>query len=438
MADCLPRIVEELLDYTRADVDKFVSRLENEEASALLCDWNLWALPYQRMPEGDWRRWVFRAGRGTGKTHTGAATTNEVARDRSKIRTGEIGIIGRTNADARHVMVEGSAGILATAPLDFRPRWEPGNGLLIWPNGVKGRIFSADKPEQMRGPNFSWIWADEPAHWPNFTDTWSKVIEPALRIGWARCMLTSTPIPGTYLQKLEEMHDTVTSRASTDQNAYLEQKVRDGLHELYAGTRSGKQELDGEYLTDNERALWKADTLDQYRVHKAPVDMKRIVVAVDPAVTSNKNSDETGIVVCGLGEDGHGYILADRSGTMTPLQWGRAAIAAYVRFRADVIVCEVNNGGDLVGSNIRGIDDKVNVKQVRATHGKYTRAEPVAALDERGQIHHVGNLLVLEEQLTGWDPSKAKSPDRLDARVWGITELMLLDTDKAGPLTAYL
>lgn len=442
MADCAPfypGIVDDLLEYTRGDVEKFIDGLEPEEASAILCDWDLWSLPYQRMPVGDWRRWIFRAGRGTGKTHTGAATTNAVARDRSKIRRGEIGLIARTHSDARNTMVEGPSGILATAPLDFRPRWEPGNGTLIWPNGVKGRIFSAEKPEQMRGPNFAWVWADEPAHWPNFEKTWEEVIELALRIGWARAMLTSTPLAGSYLKELEKKDDTVVSRASTGQNAYLSEEFRASNAKHYAGTRRGQQEVDGEYLTENERALWSPNTIEQYRLHRVPVDLKRIVVAIDPAVTAHEKSDETGIVVCGLGVDDHGYVLADRSGTYTPLQWAQMAVAAYVRFRADIIVAEVNNGGDLVESNIRVVDSKVNVKQVRATRGKVVRAEPVAALCERGMIHHVGNLPILESQLTEWDPSKkGLSPDRLDALVWGFTELMLTDTDKAGPLTAYL
>jgi phage terminase large subunit-like protein len=196
--------------------------------------------------------------------------------------------------------------------------------------------------------------------------------------------------------------------------------------------------LDGEYLNDNERALWTAVELDQFRLHKVPCDLRRIVIAVDPAVTSNAKSDETGIMVCGLGTDDHGYLLADRSGVMTPLQWAQASVAAYVRFRADVIVAEVNNGGDLVERNIRGVDDSVSYKSVRATRGKVVRAEPVSALYERGMIHHVGNFPVLEAQLTEWDPSKNKSPDRLDADVWGFTELMLTDNDKAGPLAAYL
>jgi phage terminase large subunit-like protein len=433
-----PEIVSVLRNES-VDAMALVESLTDAEAHAILSDWDLWALPYQHMPKGEWRRWSFRAGRGTGKTHTGARTVSEVARDRKKIRTGEIGIIGRTHADARHTMVEGSSGILAQAPLDFRPVFEPGNGVLRWPNGVKGRLFSADKPEQMRGPNWSFIWADEPDHWPDAEKTWWEVIEPALRIGWARAMLTSTPLPGGLLSELEKLDDTVTTRASTYQNCYLPAAVLAGFLKRFEGTRRGAQELDGEILEDNEAALWQQDNIDQHRITQAQMpEMQRIVVAVDPAVTAHVTSDETGIVVCGEGEDGHGYVWNDRSGIYTPDGWGKAVVGAYARYRADLVVGEVNNGGDLVESNVRGIKADINFKQVRASRGKFTRAEPMAAKYERGEVHHVGHLAKLETQLTQWDPKKKKSPDRLDALVWGLTELFDTDEDPVGPLQAYL
>jgi phage terminase large subunit-like protein len=422
----------------KAKLTRLVASLDEEETVALMSDWDLWSLPYQKIPEGDWRRWIFRAGRGTGKTHTGARTTNEVARDRWKIKTGEIGIIGRTYSDARHTMVEGPSGILAQAPFDFKPVWEPGNGVLVWPNGVRGRIFTADKPEQMRGPNWAWVWADEPAHWPDFEKTWSTVIEPALRIGWARCMLTTTPIPNSYLKELEGRTNTVVSRASTFQNGFLPPAVIQALKDQYAGTRVGRQELGGEYLEDNERALWKAGMFDDYRVDEFPRELERVVVAVDPAVSSNENSDETGMVVMGRDSDGHGYLAADRSGTYTPSEWARKAVAAYHRFNADAIVCEVNNGGDLVEANIHAEDDRVNVIKVHASRGKFIRAEPAAAMYEREKIHHCGHFPELEDQCTNWDPTQGKSPDRLDALVWAIHNLFLKDNNIPGPISAYL
>ena len=432
-----PQIVETLGQLSPAKIARFVESLDPEEALALLSDWSLWMLPYQRPPEGDWRRWIFRAGRGTGKTYTGSRTTNEVARDRKKIRTGEIGVIGRTHADARFTMVEGPSGILATAAPDFLPQWEPGNGLLIWPNGVRGRIFSADKPESIRGPNFAWVWADEPAHWQDLASTWWSVIEPALRVGWARAMLTTTPLPASELQEIEKEDHSVVTRASTFDNSYLSKAVRDGLRKHYEGTRIGRQELEGEYLATNENALWSHEMIEIHRVREHP-DLARIVIAVDPAVTAHANSDETGIVVAGRDVDGEIYVLEDRTLRGSPATWGKMAVALYHRWGADRIVPEVNNGGDLVTANILGIDPRVNVTPVRASRGKVTRAEPVAAMYERGRVHHVGTFRELEDQLTSWDPTHSKSPDRLDALVWAIHSLALSGKREAGPLRAYL
>ncbi len=437
----IPAIAERLSAIdTPARLSKFVARLSEDEKLAILGDWSLWQLPHQAMPGGDWRRWIARMGRGAGKTYTGARNTNDVARDRKKIRRGEIGLIGRTWTDARSTMVEGPSGILQTAPPDFKPLWEPGKGCLTWPNGVTGRIFSADKPESMRGPNWAWVWADEPAHWPNLKRTWLESIEPALRIGWARCLMTTTPLPDSYMKELEAMPDTVTTRASMYDNGLLPQKVRDMFKRTYEGTRRGRQELYGEYLETNERALWKPDDIDQHRVEKHG-ELRRIVVGVDPSGTSNENSDETGIIVSARSHDGHGYVLQDRSGIYSPSEWARTAIAAYHRFQADRIVCEVNYGGDMVEQTIRGLDNHIPVKQVNASRGKTIRAEPVAAMYERGLIHHVGHLQKLETQMCEWDPTatnSSKSPDRMDALVWSLHELFLQEKNPVGPIRAYL
>ncbi len=210
-----------------------------------------WRLHYQEMPQGDWRRWVLRFGRGAGKTYTGSRTTNEVARDQNKIGQGIIGIIGRTNADARHTMVEGPSGILATAPSDFRPEWHPGTGTLIYPNKVKAKIFSADNPDQMGGSDFSWVWADEPAHWQNLFDVWMQAIEPALRIGWSRCMLTTTPTRNLDLKRIEGMDLSVTSRASTFDNPYLPEEMLSAFRHIYESTAGGRKAIEGEYLEEN-------------------------------------------------------------------------------------------------------------------------------------------------------------------------------------------
>jgi phage terminase large subunit-like protein len=420
-------------------MEAFLDTLSMEETDAINGDWDLWKLPYQAMPPGAWRRWIFRAGRGTGKTHTGARTTNEVARDRKKIRTGEIGIIGRTMRETKKVMVEGPTGILATAPADFRPKWYRADGKLIWPNGVVGYTYSADEPSQIRGPNFSWIWGDEPAYWPDLLDYWMYEIEPALRIGWARCMLTTTPRRNPDLMKIEQLDElSVTTRASTYQNPYLKKEVRDVYVNLFAGTRAGRQELEGEYLLENDNALWRLADIEDHRVKEPPCELVRIVVAIDPAVTNEEKSDETGIIVAAKGADGRGYILQDRSMKGSPNQWAKAAIACSIRWKASRIIAEVNNGGDMVETTIRAVDKNASYKAVRASRGKFTRAEPVAALYERGMISHCGPFETLEDQLLNWDPTQKGSPDRLDALVWALHELFLQGKNPAGPLRAYL
>ena len=433
-------IAERLRALPAEQIPAFVRSLEIPERIALIDAWKIWALPHQRMPGGRWRRWVLRAGRGGGKTHTGAKTTHEVARDRKKIRRGEIGLIARTWDEARLTMVEGPSGLLANAPADFRPVWEPSMGVLRWPNMVRGRIFAAEHPgfKKLRGPNFAWIWADEVEHWPNGEETWFKVIEPALRIGWARAILTSTPRKGSkLLTKLEAKRDTVLTRAGTKDNPYLPQEVRDTLYEYFSGTNIGKQELDGEIIDEVEGALWTLDMIK--RVREVPCDLARVVVANDPAVSDNPNSAEHGIIGAGRGVDGNGYVLADRSRRGSPGQWTSASVALYRLLKADAIVAEVNQGGDLVEAAIRVIDKNVKVRQVRATRGKIVRAEPVAALYERGKIFHVGDptqFAALEDQLVTREPGDTKGFDRFDALVWALTDLML--KDRVGPLSAYL
>lgn len=418
---------------------QFLDGMDGTEAMDIMNSWELWKLPYQRRPEGTWRRWLFRAGRGCGKSHTGAAETNDVAKDKRALGGGDIALIGRTSTEVRQVMIEGSSGILATAPSDFRPRWEPGNGVLRWPNGVKGFALSADKPEQIRGKNLAWVWGDEPAWWPNLHTTVMESIEPALRIGIAQAMYTTTPRRTPDLKKIEDMDDTATSRASTYQNPYLPAHVLRGYEKLFEGTRSGKQELYGEYLTENDHALWSADDIERGRLDGPPDEsmFRRIVVAVDPAVTNEEDSDENGIVVAALGKDGRGYLLADKSRRASPLGWARVAVAQAKVWGADRIVAEVNNGGDMVETTVRAVDPRATYKSVRASRGKMTRAEPVAALYERGMISHCGRFPELEDQLLNWDPTQSKSPDRLDALVWAFTELMLGENE-VGPLAGYL
>lgn len=431
-----PSIVEKLGKLSEEKIRDIMATLEPDEAQIILNCWQLWALPHQRMPPGEWRRWICRAGRGSGKTHGGAATINELAADRSKIRTGEIGIIARTYADVRFTLIEGGSGILATAPSDFRPIWEPGNALLTWPNGVRGRALSADKPESIRGLNAAAVWGDEVSHWPDPEKTWWEAIEPALRIGWARAIITTTPLPHPFLRNLEAMDDTVVTRASTFDNPHLSPKVLASLKKNYEGTRRGLQELYGEILEDSDMFLWDLDTIARNRVRNRP-DLVRIVIAIDPAVTANKNSDDTGLIAAGVDAEGEGYVLEDSTMKGKPHEWAARAIQMYRYHKADRIVAEVNNGGDLVESVLRGVDRSIPYKSVRATRGKVLRAEPVAALYEKNRVHHVGVLEALEHQMCGWQAGHP-SPDNMDALVWALTDLMLDAEEEVGSLFAYL
>jgi phage terminase large subunit-like protein len=433
-----PQIIERLGRLTPEKIRQFAGSLRPEEAQALIDYWPIWALPHQQMPEGDWRRWNMRVGRGGGKTFAGAKWVNHIAEDRSKIRRGEIGLVAKTFNNVRYTMIEDpGSGILATAKPGFRPIWEPGNGLLTWPNGVRGRVVSADRPDTGRGLNAALFWADEIMAWPKPEEMYWEIIEPALRIGWARCIITSTPKPKKFLRDLEALPDTVVTRGSTYDNVHLQDKVKLALKQNFEGTRRGLQELYGEILEDSEAFLWDLDTIHAHRVSDTP-DLKRIVVAIDPAATDGDDSDETGIVVCGIDEDGDGYVLEDCTLKGRPEEWAKKAHQMYRFYQADCICAEVNNGGQMVESVIRAVDRKVSYKSVRATRGKVMRAEPVSALYELGRVHHVGTkgLEKLEHQMTNWQPGQ-KSPDRMDALVWGITELMLGDEDGVGSLLAY-
>ncbi len=400
--------------------------LTPQERAAAEHFWPLWARPEQITPPGDWRTWLLLAGRGFGKTRTGAEWV------RSEVQHGgarRLALVAPTAADVRDVMVEGESGILATSPPWFRPIYEPSKRRLTWPNGAMATTFSADEPERFRGPQYDRAWTDEAAAY-RYPEAFDQLML-GLRLrdangGPPRCLVTTTPRPTPLIRRLLADSTSHVTRGSTFANranlaaAYLDQIVK-----RYEGTRLGRQELYAEVLDDTPGALWKRDAIDTRRVRIAP-ELRRIVVAIDPAVTSAADSDETGIVVVGLGLDGHGYVLADLSLKASPDTWARAAIKGFADHKADRVIAEVNNGGDLVETVLRTVDRQVPYKAVHASRGKQTRAEPIAALYEQGKVHHVGSLPQLEDQLCTWDPSAdGKSPDRLDALVWGLTELMV-------------
>lgn len=403
-----------------------IRSLTQDEAVELLYTWRAWARPAQLAPVGAWRIWLILAGRGFGKTRCSV----EWVRDQAESgNAGRIALVGATASDVRDVLVEGESGILAKSPPWMRPQWQPSKARLVWPNGAQAFTFSAEEPDRLRGKQHDAAAADELASW-RYTETWDQLMF-GLRLGTdPRVVISTTPQPTPIIKALaaraSDPNDVRITRGSTfDNKANLADAFVQQIIKRYEGTRLGRQELYAEILDDNPGALWQRGVLETHRVATHP-RLVRIVVGVDPAVTADANSDETGIVVAGLGTDGHGYVLDDKSLTDTPNAWAKQVCAAYHARKADRVVAEVNNGGDLVEMALRTVDRNVSYRGVRASRGKQTRAEPIAALYEQGRIHHVGFHAKLENQLCEWNPtSSSGSPDRLDALVWALTELML-------------
>ncbi len=410
-----------------------------QEAEALRYDWEFWSRPSQRVPgkvnpateDGSWTVWMPWAGRGWGKTRTGAETVRGWVKEFPIVN-----LVGPTADDARDVMVEGQSGILAVCPKWERPTYRPSKRRLEWPNGARSLILTADEPDRARGKQSMKLWADEPGAWRYGLETWDN-LEMGLRLGPSpQAVLTTTPKPTKLLKLLAQDPQTLISQRPTFENeANLSPRFLQRMRQRFEGTRLGRQELLAELLMDNPGALWKREWIDRDRVPRPPEVLVRIVVAVDPAVTSDPESDETGIIVAGMDNQPvpHFYVLRDLSGVLSAADWGTRAVKAYRDLKADRIVGEVNNGGDLVEFVIRSVSlggkpvgRDAAYKKVSASRGKAIRAEPVAALAEQGRLHHVGEFGTLEDQLCDWDPQDetAKSPDRLDALVWAVTELM--------------
>lgn len=389
----------------------------------LLHDWPLWARAKQLPPEGDWRVWLILAGRGFGKTRTGAEWVRALAETG---RAGRIALVGETAGDARDVMVEGESGLLACCPPWGRPLYEPSKRRVTWPNGAMATCFSADDPDQLRGPQFDSAWADEIAKW-RYEAAWDNLML-GLRLGAdPRCVATTTPKPRAWLSRLMADPRTVLTRGGTRENAAnLAPAFLDQILARYDGTRLGRQEIEGEYLVDVPGALWTRALIEAARVPAATVpELQRVVVAVDPAVTSGAEADETGIVVAGRDAGTGFWVLEDLTGRLSPDLWARRVADAFARVRADTVVCEVNQGGDLVAATLRTVDPTLPVRSVRATRGKRLRAEPVAALYEQGRVRHAGAFDALEDQMTRFTGALGDaSPDRLDALVWALTDLM--------------
>lgn len=408
----------------RALKEEWIPSLSPEDAEALIYEWRaLWGRPDQLIPAGDWwDTWLILSGRGWGKTRTGVETVREWSRTIPRIA-----LVGRTAADVRDVIVEGESGVLACCPRWDRPLYEPSKRRLTWPNGALATCYSADEPDLLRGPQHGAALLDEMASWAHLEEAYSNLTF-GLRLGdHPRKVITTTPRPLALLKRLIKDPRCKVTRGSTyDNAANLAASALAEFKAKYEGTRLGRQELGGEVLDDVPGALWLRTQIDALRVAAVPAGVRlvRIVVAIDPAVTSGEDADETGIVVAGKGDDGHYYVLADRTCRLSPDGWARRAVIAHDEFEADRIVAEVNNGGDMVELTIRTVSSKVRYVAVRASRGKRIRAEPIAALYEQGKVHHVGSFDALEDQQCSFLPEgNDKSPDRVDALVWALTDL---------------
>jgi len=443
---------DDLRKLPKAKVNELFAYLGPAKVDELQHDWSFWGRDAQFPPtDNDWNTWLINAGRGFGKTRCGAEWVREQVKNGHK----RIACVASTNSDIERVMVKGESGFLSVCwkhdkdnkgkPMGF-PEWSPTKRSLSWANGAKVEFYSAEEPERLRGPQFSAAWCDELAAWNKDIDTW-QMLQFCLRLGkHPRVCVTTTPKPTKLMRELLKNPKTVVTSGSTfDNAANLADTYLVAVKEQYEGTRIGRQELYAEVLEEAEGALWSTEMLDNANVkHEDVPDLARIVVALDPAVTSNAESDMTGIVVAGIDINGIAYVLGDYTDRLSPQGWAAKAIQLYHHYQADRIVAEVNQGGDMVRTTIHGEDETVSYKAVRASRGKYARAEPISALYERGLVKHVANppdgasLNELETQMRTWEPlGRVGSPDRLDAMVWAITDLSLNGYSKPKLTLAY-
>lgn len=389
------------------------------EADKLEQAWLKAARDKQIEPADNWFIWLLLAGRGFGKTRVGAEWVRKKALAQANQR---IAVVAATYPDGRDTCVEGESGLLAVIPDRLIVNWNRSMGELDLTNGTHIKLFTAEKPERLRGPQHHWAWCDELAAW-QYPETWDQLMF-GLRLGVApKVVVTTTPKPTDLIRELVERRDVHLTTGSMRENIEnLAATVVAELEAKYGGTRLGRQELDAEILEDIEGALWSRDMIENLRLSDAPAGFKRVVVGVDP---SGGGQSEVGIVAAGIDAQGHAYVLEDGSGHLSPNAWAAKATGIYTERRADRIVGESNYGGDMVENVIRQADPTVAYKAVTATRGKLLRAEPIAALYEQGKVHHVGVFPELEDQMCTFIPGESKSPDRLDALVWALTELML-------------
>ncbi|MDB5630130.1 MAG: hypothetical protein JWQ51_2470 [Tardiphaga sp.] len=377
-------------------------------------------------------------GRGAGKTRAGAEWIRAQALGLppfAREPVGRIALVGETEHDVREVMIEGVSGLLAIHDRAERPQWIPSRKRLQWPNGAVAYAFSAEDPQSLRGPQFGCAWSDEMAKW-RYAESAFDMLQFGLRLGTQpRQIITTTPRPTPLLKRLMLDQTHAVTHAPTKANAFnLAPTFLESVMARYAGTRLGRQELDGEIIEQRADALWSRGLIEACRVDQAPL-LQRIVVAIDPPVSSSKKADACGIVAAGIASDGMIFVIADDSvAGATPAVWAAQAIALWRRVEADALVAEVNQGGEMVRAVINEVDASVPVIAVRATRAKFTRADPVATLYEQGRVRHVGALSALEDEMCDFGPgglSSGRSPDRLDAMVWAVTALM--QSTRGGP-----
>lgn len=420
---------ETLRTASAEDIKSLRVKASERRCARLLGDWGLWARPEQIAPAGDWTTWLYMGGRGTGKTRAGAEWI------RARVTSGlgrRIALVAGTEAEARDVMIEGESGLLAIADASDRPRFEPSKRRLTWPNGAIASLFSAERPEALRGPQHDTAWCEELAKWKYLEGTWDN-LQLGLRLGkHPRQMITTTPRALKALKEIIARSDTVMTRGTSYDNranlapAYFAEIVR-----RYEGTRFGRQELNAELLEDVQGALWTRAMLDSARLPAgtAPPQMARVVVGVDPSGTrGNDDRASVGIVAAGKGIDGFGYVLADFTCALSPAGWSRRVAEAVSAHRADCVVAEANFGGGMVESVLATANVGARVKMVTASRGKIVRAEPIAALYEQNRVRHTAAFTELEDQLTSLTTDGyvgEGSPDRADAMIWALTELLL-------------
>jgi phage terminase large subunit-like protein len=422
--------VRDWLGLSEAQRARWLAEVIPEVGEKLLRDWRFWARPDQLPPGGDWVYWLILAGRGAGKTRAGAEAVREWVKTYPFVN-----LIGATADDARDVMVLGESGLLACCLDEERPHYARAASRLSWPNGATSQLFSAEEPDRLRGKQHMKLWCDELAAW-RYPETFDQALL-GLRLGDSpQAVVTTTPRPTKIIKQLLNDKNTIVTHGTTFDNVdHLAEAFLARIAARYDGRRIGRQELFAEILEEAPGALWTRELIERHRISgsAAPGDYVEMVIGVDPPATSGARADECGIIVAARAGDGAIYVLADLSSHGdTPAAWAARVVAAYRRFGANRVVAEVNNGGEMVADVLRQCEANLPIRSVTATRGKFLRAEPIAAAYERGMVHHVGVFSKLEDQLCALTPdfdarSAGYSPDRADALVWAVADLINLD-----------